>query len=280
MRDALMPFAGMVVGSSVATATVLFLPGVFGFLAWELAGNWRLYAANRRPELDAEPIGHHGETLASFLRPGLHSGTIPKTYAKLRRAVWRGNRDVTRYKETLSDIAERISHFADREFAALLDRCPGWKVPLSIDKVEIGSNRVRLVLARGAERAAITFEEQSGWLVAGIAEPGFIAGLDADEAQLFAVALLGLYKRAGVDLIREAIAAHLPPNAPYDVGADGLVVWENDWTAETSYPLDPDHDTRWFFSRRPILWSAWVNFWSAAQGGLTRSGDPFTLLSR
>ena len=31
-------------------------------------------------------IGHHGETMARLLRPGFHSGTLPKRFAKLRRA--------------------------------------------------------------------------------------------------------------------------------------------------------------------------------------------------
>ena len=34
----------------------------------------------------ARAIGHHGETMVQFLRPGFRSGTLPKLYAKLRRA--------------------------------------------------------------------------------------------------------------------------------------------------------------------------------------------------
>ena len=30
----------------LATATVLLSPGLFGFLAWELNENWKLYRAN------------------------------------------------------------------------------------------------------------------------------------------------------------------------------------------------------------------------------------------
>jgi hypothetical protein len=65
------------------------LPGIFGFLVWELKENWRLYAANRPADLQPVLIGHHGETMARFLRRGLHSGTLPKLFAKLRRSETR-----------------------------------------------------------------------------------------------------------------------------------------------------------------------------------------------
>jgi hypothetical protein len=63
------------------------VPGIFGFLVWELKENWRLFAANRPASLKPVPIGHHGETGRGLLRPGIHSGTIPKLYTKLR-AGW------------------------------------------------------------------------------------------------------------------------------------------------------------------------------------------------
>ena len=46
------------------------IPGIFGFLAWELKENWRLYAANRPPRLKPVVLGHHGETMRGLLRPG------------------------------------------------------------------------------------------------------------------------------------------------------------------------------------------------------------------
>ena len=70
----------------VAGTVIWCIPGVFGFLVWELKENWRLYAANRRPNLSPVPIGSHGENMGRLLRPGLHSGTLPKRFARLRRA--------------------------------------------------------------------------------------------------------------------------------------------------------------------------------------------------
>ena len=45
-----------------ATTIAFLIPGIFGFLVWELKENWRLYGANRPRQLKPVPIGHHGET--------------------------------------------------------------------------------------------------------------------------------------------------------------------------------------------------------------------------
>ena len=77
---------GTAVAKSMATLNIILLPGIFGFLVWELRENWRLYRANRSLVLRPAVIGHHGETMSRLLRPGFHSGTVPNLYAKLRRA--------------------------------------------------------------------------------------------------------------------------------------------------------------------------------------------------
>ena len=76
---------GPLLANTIAGTTVFLLPGVFGFLVWELKENWRLYAANRPRYLRPMPIGSHGETLLRLLRPGIHSGTVPRLFAKLRQ---------------------------------------------------------------------------------------------------------------------------------------------------------------------------------------------------
>ena len=69
----------------VATLLITKMPGVFGFLVWELKENWKLYRANRATNLRPVMIGHHGETMLRLLRPGFHSGTLPKLFAKFTR---------------------------------------------------------------------------------------------------------------------------------------------------------------------------------------------------
>src|SRR5207302_7832460 len=62
---------------TMAAGIVTVIPGIFGFLAWELRANWKLYRANRPPVLKPIAIGSHGESMARLLRPGFHSGTVP-----------------------------------------------------------------------------------------------------------------------------------------------------------------------------------------------------------
>jgi hypothetical protein len=82
---------GPALAKGLAGFTVLMLPGFAGFLVWELKENWKLYRASRPEALQPLAIGHHGESMIGFLRPGFHSGTIPKLFTKLRRAAWRGD---------------------------------------------------------------------------------------------------------------------------------------------------------------------------------------------
>src|SRR5262249_2255218 len=110
---------------------------------------------------------------------------------------------------------------------------------------------------------------------AGIVEPGWIAALSADEEYLFEAALAGLYQRAGTDLVREQIAAKLPPGAPYDIDGDRLIVWKGDWQGETIYSLDPESATgqEFLFPQHPITWDAWVAYWSGPPSRLL-AGPP------
>ena len=95
---------------TVALAIGFCIPGIFGFLVWELKENWKMYRANQSPTLDAEMVGSHGETVLRLLRPGFHSGTLPKLYAKLRRAK---GRKLRKQKEALHDVAECVRHFVE-----------------------------------------------------------------------------------------------------------------------------------------------------------------------
>ena len=218
---------------TVSFAVIWSIPGVFGFLVWELTANWRLYAANRRRNLFPVRIGAHGETMARLLKPGFHSGTLPKRYAKLRRAERHaragGNwHAVHKHLQALHRIEASIRRYVEREFLELFAESRCWQAPpLSLEHVRLGTNGVKLAIGcPGVAEAALqmALEVESGWLVAGVTAAGWVDRLLPHQRQVLATAIMGLYKSAGVDLVRQQIEAQFPPPAPwYDVSAAGLV---------------------------------------------------------
>src|SRR5207253_2657733 len=115
------PLFGVWVARGFAGVTLFFVPGIFGFIAWELQANWRLYRENRPATLRPVLVGSHGETVPRLLRPGFHSGTVPKLFRKLRQAA-RHDRVVSvhRREEALHHVEWELRHFIDREYLNLL----------------------------------------------------------------------------------------------------------------------------------------------------------------
>jgi len=298
---------GSVIGGTIAATTAFFLPSIAGFLAWELKENWKLYRGSRHKALQPTPIGHHGETVSALLVAGFHAGTVPKLFARWRRAAQRedeaqltgaapgpvaGGQDV-RFREGVREVEEAVSHFVDRELAALLGRASRWTHgPVEIAAVELGTNRIRVRLSckeLGPTPCEIAFEEQSSLLVASVPVPGFLDRLLAasDGHRLFENALAGLYQLAGVDLVREQLASVLGKETPYDIADEGLVIWPGEgYRTEVVYPLSEPKTGRVLtpavrgaapasppavieeatirYRLQPILWTAWVRAWNTA----------------
>jgi hypothetical protein len=276
------------VAHGVATLHVILIPGVFGFLVWELKENWRLYEANRPASLRPVMIGHHGEPLPRLLKPGFHSGTLPRLYARLRRAArqatatgnWTAAR---RYREALGNLEENVRHWVERELIELLAESHCWgNQRLTVGTLCLSCNRITVELScpgLDTERLRLAFEERSGWLVASIARPGWLPRLSQKQRAAFGAALTGLYKRGGVDLIREQLAAALDlPATAYHLSEEGLVLVPGDSSATaTVYPLrdgpvqldsrPPIPSRRLVFREVPVLWSHWVAAWEADQAG-------------
>jgi hypothetical protein len=243
---------------TIASLILAGIPGVFGFLAWELKENWMLYAANRSSILKPVRIGHHGETLRRLLVPGFHSGTIPKLFAKRRRAAGHAaikphvDRQV-RFVEKLNHAAEALRHFVERELIGLLQESRTYHGrDISVGRVELSTNRVLVTLCDAgydSDPVVIEFCEQSGWIIASVASEGWLAEMIEEDRKVFRAALSGLYKRAAAGLVREQIESNLvaaalpdsenafrdaghesrhaasPATHPYDISSEGLVVW-------------------------------------------------------
>jgi hypothetical protein len=233
---------------SLAVPIIFLIPGMFGFLAWELLSNWKLYKANRPPALRPVQVGSHGESLARLLRPGAHSGTIPKIFARLRRAAGRGRsgRRTQKQLHALEHAREDVEHFLNRELIERLNRHPAWKqTPVSLGEVTLTptSIAVDLLIAGWSPHGAgevlgadlrpmrISFGNWAGLIVAGVDEIGWAADLFVGAAaplrgpqspliarMALSLALAGLYKFAAVDLVREQVDSVLRAAFPQNAG--------------------------------------------------------------
>lgn len=276
---------------TVATAIITATPGIFGFLAWELRENWRLYAANRPRDLRPVIVGKHGETVRRLLIRGLHSGTIPKRYAKLRKADsdarssgrWR---PVRKHQRALRQLKLDVQRFVERELIWLLDEAGQWNgAPICVAAVHLTPTRIRMDLQMGdsGKYLWIALDAEDRWLVANLENFGALEGLSQEQEQALAAGLTGLYKAAGVDMVREEIEAQLSmPDPLYDLDLDTLVVWPQDTLeVEVRYPLDGQAAGPKVFGRPPlpgmpvldrshlllrevpVLWQEWIEFWTA-----------------
>lgn len=332
----LVPAFGESTASWIFFWTQLLLPGAVGFLVWELRENWNLYAANRPKNLQRAVIGSHGEPLLRLLKPGFHSGTIPGLFTKLRAALEEaftsGRLGVAdSVGDKLHHVRHDLQQFARRELGTTLEVSPHWPLPVPRSgRVELANNRIRLeilppqpqdlaqpvgpadpnqqalpseVMQAIAEGDSfwLVVEEQSGWLVASIGQLGWVQELPHSLKQVFLTALIGLYKRGGIHLVREQIehllrgrqaepSGHQPTaNAGplrYDIADRGLIVWpDGEYTTEVVYNLrrrwriapashGPSRQARqthrrfptleprqFLLSQVPVSWDGWVSTW-------------------
>jgi hypothetical protein len=274
----------------IAGLVVWGIPGIFGYVAWELRNNWSLYAANRSTNLAPVVVGSHGETVVQLLRTGFHSGTIPKTFARLRRAdrkaqatgSWNQSR---KYQRRLHDVHEEVVRFVDRELVALLATCGSCRaLGLKLGEVGLGMSHLRLAIRGEGEYAAplvLVLQEKANWLTARTHLPPWFDRLAPEQARSLLVAISGLYKMSGVDLVYENIDECFAPDLPpYEVCEDGLQVCP-DRLSDTPVLYDLRHLSphaqlvspttpsslptldrrRVLFASAPMRWSQWVDHW-------------------
>jgi hypothetical protein len=202
--------------------TLWLLGSAVAFLLWEMLENWRLFRANRPARLKAVMIGGHGETMLQLLRPGFHSGTVPKLYSRLRQAertAYRtGNwRSARANRQGLKEVAESVQLFVEREFLALLSQAACWQdVAARVSRIELSCTRIRIELDRpGFDRPPVqlAFEERGGRLIGTLQNLGWIDQLTPEQLRVLKLALTGLYKIAGVTLIAPPLESLLAPEA-------------------------------------------------------------------
>jgi hypothetical protein len=279
----------------VIIPTLWLLPSAVAFFLWEMKENWRLFRANRPARLRPVMVGRHGETVRQLLRPGFHSGTIPRLFAHLRKAernAYRTNnwRAARTYRQALKEVTRSIRVFVEREFISLLRESRHWHdQPVAVGRIIPSCNRIRIELVHAAspdEPMWLALDERGGWLFAGLQEAGWLRHLGPEARQVMAAALAGLYKLAGVELVREQLSAVLRPGfRGLDVTDSHLVLWADSRTgrrAAFDLPDDeqpaepravngrlngsPPGEVRGlFFLHIPLTWQQWVEFWEREQ---------------
>ena len=289
--------AAWVLTFGVIVPTLWLGPSAVAFLVWELRGNWRLFRANRPARLRPVLVGHHGETVLQLLRPGHHSGTVPRLFGQLRRAEraayhsgdWRAAR-ATRL--ALRDVAHSVRVFVEREFVTLLHQSKSWpERPVRAAQVVLSCGRIRIELGHEqypGESVWLALEDQSGWLIAGVQETGWLKHVTEEQRRALTSALAGLYRLAGVDFVREQLAVVLAPLHRYHLTDHQLVVWTDREGGQAgaydlrgrrqrlSYrsltdiapaPAPPLEARQVFFSRLPLTWKEWSECWQSDQKG-------------
>jgi hypothetical protein len=198
---------GTPLANTLVWTTIWLIPGVCGFLVWELKENWRLYRANRPRTIRCESIGSHGETMLRLLRPGFHSGTLPKAFSALRRAVQRGeSSDGKRFRRrwaTIRRVEVDVQRFVERELLSLLTD-DGFLAgaAISVRSVRSSTNRidVELTCTMWPEQSTIlTWAYVAGTLAGSVSPTGWVNHLQQGDLATLGAAVSGLFQRAGVE---------------------------------------------------------------------------------
>lgn len=279
----LVPSLAKQFGTSPETMGLLVsgVPGIFGFLVWELKENWKLYRASAPADLRPVIIGSHGEKMRALLRPGFHSGVIPKTYAKLRKATREGHADkAAKHHHHLEHAAEAIHRLIERDLLSYLHHSKRWGgAPIHAAMPRLATNRVRVPLTSTKHdgEVIVSFEERGGWVIASVEESGWLPRLNDHQREAFADALLGLYKLTGTHAVREQLGVVLEHD-PLQIDAipEGLlVIDEHGRTVLFDYSdgpelISPDRHLPMdsaVLSERPLSWDLWAEQWTADADG-------------
>jgi hypothetical protein len=302
ITEYLQPFMGKYLANTFAVVNVFLLPGVFGFLVWELKGNWQLYAANRSRSLYPARVGHHGETVVGFVRPGFHSGTLPKLFAKLRNEMRvtgdrNHDRNVERYREGIESVELSMRRFVTRSLCQILRLDGGAAFEhVRVTSIDVATNRIAFALCfdppaevqdnqgESSRVLWIEMEDLGGWLCARTMETTWLPSLSMEVRERLNLALAGFYKLAGVELVHEHLDPMLSGSGVWkEFTPQALIVHDRSRTGDAAtYSLVSEDDVilpqrgsenghpAWpiltrrdaIFDDSSIAWSDWVSAWS------------------
>ncbi len=207
------------------------IPGIFGFIAWELKENWRLYAANRSATLPKVMIGSHGESMRGLLRPGFHSGTVPKLRRKIRSSLPNVQRaKLVHLHHDLEHVAIGIERFAERELLPLLHSSPDWdRLPVEVRSIQLGVQRAEIALVAQDQihrLFIIAIENREGMLDAEIAAEGWTEQLTEAQRSVLIFALRGFLDMAAATHFQGQERIFAEPEQPGFAALRRRVSWK------------------------------------------------------
>ncbi len=235
----LTPYLGLARAHTLVWTTIWLIPGMFGFLVWELKENWRLFAANRSRSLRPEAISGHGESVLRLLRPGFHSGTLPKAFAALRRAARKAtsasDHPLRRRWAQIRRVEEDVTRFVDRQLIFLL-REVGFlrQVGLSISGVHVSVTRIDVTLANADcedpdQVVTLAWEYRDGQLIGSTTTANWVDELDSSQRNILKAAVAGLFQRSGVESVSGPLSSATRPAIDWD-----------DWVETCAMPAKGD----------------------------------------
>jgi hypothetical protein len=233
--ERLEPLVGNARAHTIVWSTIWLVPGVIGFLVWELKGNWQLYAANRSHHLTRNPLGPHGETVLGLLRPGFHSGTVPKNFATLRRALRKAENtgdstSVRKKQAALQQVETAIQRFVERELLGLLrEMRPGFLTTISrVDSPRLATNRIEVLVHLRDESTPlkISWEELDGRMTARVTPEPWLGQSSSTDRELLSLGLTSLFHRSGADGVAAPLDVPYPPPMTWQQWNERLEHWE------------------------------------------------------
>jgi hypothetical protein len=223
--------------------------------------------------------------LQQLLKPGFHSGTVPKLYARWRRAEreahkWGAHRAALACREKLKNLENTVKRFVERAVLDLVNQSPEWRdSPLGVGPITLATNLVRIEFRHAPfpqTAVRLVIAEEENLLVAQVEEDGWVGQLTPGQRRTFLHAVAGLYKLAGVDLVQEQLQSSLPSGSSWRAYDGALAIRFQPDGPEVVYdlylqgrlqprpesPRGPLLDPlRTVFGRSPFPWRDWANGW-------------------
>jgi hypothetical protein len=159
-----------------------------------------------------------------LLRPGFHSGTLPKAFAAMRRESRHSQsmdgKRIRRRRAAIRRVEVDVRRFVERELISLLSEVgflPG--IAITVNSLHVSTNRIEVELVRADQRqcpAVLRWTYLSGKLTGTVEPMGWIGELDEGDYNTVKNAMLAIFQRSGVEEVRGPLSVAAVPNFAWE----------------------------------------------------------------